>query len=88
MRRWDLGEQRKEEKSNEGWREADTGDQQPTAERKKRTAEKTVCWLAGILAPSNRNRVCDSYSKPATLQIIHITTKADVGTTAIHKSHI
>ena len=74
MRRWDLGERRKEEKGSEGWREADTGDQQLRGER---TAEKTACWLAGTLAPSNRNRVCDSYSKPETLQIIHITTKAD-----------
>lgn len=51
-----------------------TSSQQPRGER---TAEKTACWLAGTLAPSNRNRVCDSYSKPETLQIIHLTTKAD-----------
>lgn len=57
----------KEEKGREGWRETHTGDQQLAANRRE-----MACWLAGALAPSNRNRACDS-ELPCTpnLQIIN-----------------
>lgn len=51
----------KEKEGREGWRETDTREQLAgKKERKKKNCREMACCLAGALAPSNRNRECDS----------------------------